>query len=59
LPYKEILKNHLITNKISTINEKNYKYLTDQLLRKGFGDTLNEELRKNKEQKNVEFTLEI
>jgi len=53
LPYKEILKNQLITNKISTINEKNYKYLTDQLLRKGFGDTLNEELRKNKEQKNV------
>jgi len=59
LPYKEILKNQLITNKISTINEKNYKYLTDQLLRKGFGDTLNEELRKNIEQKNVEFTLEI
>ncbi len=57
LPYKEVFNNHLITNKILVMNEKNYEYLTDQLLRTGFGDTLNEELRKNIEQKNAEFTL--
>lgn len=50
---------NLITNKNSIMNEKNYEYLTDQLLRSGFGDTLNEDLRKNIEQKNAEFTLAL
>jgi hypothetical protein len=57
LPYGENLDNNLITNKNFFMNEKNYEYLTDQLMRTGFGDILNEELRKNIEQKNSEFTL--
>lgn len=41
------------------MNEKNYEYLTDQLKRTGFGDTLNDELRKNIEKQNSEFMLNI
>lgn len=39
------------------MNEKNYEYLTDQLKRMGFGDTLNDELRNNIAKQNAEFTL--
>lgn len=41
------------------MNQKNYEYLTEQLKRTGFGDTLNEELRDNMEKQNPEFTLSI
>jgi len=41
------------------MNEKNYEYLTEQLKRTGFGDTLNDELRKNMEKQNAEFTLNM
>ena len=41
------------------MNEKNYEYLTEQLKRTGFGDTLNDDLRKNIERQNAEFTLNI
>ena len=39
------------------MNEKNYEYLTEQLKRTGFGDTLNDDLRKNVEKQNADFTL--
>ena len=41
------------------MNEKNYEYLTEQLKRTGFGDTLNEELRNNMEKQNANFTLDL
>ena len=41
------------------MNEKNYEYLTEQLKRTGFEDTLNEELRSNMEKQNPEFTLNM
>jgi hypothetical protein len=41
------------------MNEKNYEYLTEQLKRTGFGDTLNDNLRKNIEKQNAEFTLNM
>jgi len=41
------------------MNEKNYEYLTEQLKRTGFEDTLNEALRKNMEKQNPEFTLNL
>lgn len=41
------------------MNDKNYEYLTEQLKRTGFGDTLNEELRNNIEKQNAEFTLNV
>ncbi|MGI8949956.1 MAG: hypothetical protein ACR2FN_00075 [Chitinophagaceae bacterium] len=41
------------------MNEKNYEYLTEQLKRTGFGDALNDELRKNMEKQNAEFTLNM
>ena len=41
------------------MNEKNYEYLTEQLKRTGFGDTLNDELRNNIEKQNAEFTLNM
>jgi hypothetical protein len=41
------------------MNEKNYEYLTEQLKRIGFGDTLNDELRKNMEKQSAEFTLNV
>jgi len=41
------------------MNDKNYEYLTEQLKRTGFEDTLNEELRKNMEKQNPEFTLNM
>lgn len=39
------------------MNEKNYEYLSEQLKRTGFGDTLNDELRKQMQKQNAEFTL--
>lgn len=39
------------------MNERNYEYLSEQLKRTGFGDTLNDELRKQMEKQNAEFTL--
>jgi hypothetical protein len=39
------------------MNEKNYEYLINQLKHTGFGDTLNEDLRKNMEKQNPEFAL--
>lgn len=39
------------------MNDKNYEYLTNQLKSAGFGDALNDELRKNMEKQNAEFTL--
>ena len=56
---QQLLSNYLITNKNSVMNEKNYEYLTEQLKRTGFEDTLNEELRKNMEKQNPEFTLNM
>jgi hypothetical protein len=41
------------------MNEKNYEYLTEQLKRTGFGDTLNDDLCKNIEKQNAEFTLNM
>jgi len=41
------------------MNEKNYEYLTEQLKRTGFGDTLNDDLRRNMEKQNAEFTLNL
>lgn len=41
------------------MNEKNYEYLTEQLKRTGFGDTLNEDMRKNIEKQNADFTLNM
>lgn len=41
------------------MNEKNYEYLTEQLKRTGFGDTLNNEMRKNIEKQNADFTLNM
>ena len=41
------------------MNDKNYEYLTNQLKSAGFGDTLNDELRKNMEKQNAEFTLTL
>src|SRR4051794_8955956 len=41
------------------MNDKNYEYLTNQLKNAGFGDTLNDELRKNMEKQNAEFTLNL
>ena len=41
------------------MNQKNYEYLTEQLKRTGFGDTLNDELRRNIEKQNAEFTLNV
>jgi len=56
---QQLLSNYLITHKNSVMNEKNYEYLTEQLKRTGFEDTLNEELRKNMEKQNPEFTLNM
>lgn len=39
------------------MNEQNYEYLTEQLKRTGFGDTLNNELRENMVKQNAEFTI--
>jgi hypothetical protein len=39
------------------MNERNYEYLSEQLKRSGFGDTLNDELHKQMEKQNAEFTL--
>jgi hypothetical protein len=41
------------------MNDKNYEYLTEQLKRTGFGDTLNDELRNSMEKQNAEFTLNM
>jgi len=41
------------------MNDKNYEYLANQLKSAGFGDTLNDELRKNMEKQNAEFTLNL
>lgn len=41
------------------MTEKNYEYLSEQLMRTGFGDTLNDELRKNMEKQNADFTLNL
>jgi len=41
------------------MNQKNYEYLTEQLKRTGFGDTLNDDLRRNIEKQNAEFTLNL
>jgi hypothetical protein len=41
------------------MNDNNYEYLTNQLKNMGFGDTLNDELRKNMEKQNVDFTLNM
>lgn len=50
----------IINNKNFIImNDKNYEYLTDQLKRAGFGDTLNNDLRKSIEKQNAEFTLNM
>jgi hypothetical protein len=54
---QQLLSKYLITNKNSVMNEKNYEYLTEQLKRTGFEDTLNEVLRKNMEKQVPEFTL--
>jgi hypothetical protein len=51
-------KEQIVNNKKYIImNDKNYEYLTEQLKRTGFGDTLNDEMRKNIEKQNAEFTL--
>lgn len=41
------------------MNDKNYEYLTGQLRGFGYGDTLNNELKKNMQQQNADFTLNI
>lgn len=41
------------------MNDKNYEYLTEQLKRTGFGDTLNDELRTSIQKQNAEFTLNL
>jgi hypothetical protein len=41
------------------MNDKNYEYLTEQLKRTGFEDTLNEELRSNMQKQNPEFTINM
>ena len=56
---QQLLSNYSITNKISVMNEKNYEYLTEQLKRTGFEDTLNDELRANMQKENAEFTLNL
>ena len=56
---QQISNNNLITNKFYFMNDKNYEYLTNQLKKTGFGDTLNDELRKNVEKQNAEFTLNM
>jgi len=56
---QQLLSKYLITNKNSVMNEQNYEYLTEQLKRTGFEDTLNEDLRKNMEKQNSEFTLNL
>lgn len=55
-----IEENKFINNKNNiTMNDKNLEYLTEQLKRTGFGDTLNDELRKNMEKQNADFTLSL
>lgn len=56
---QQLLSNYSITNKNSVMNEKNYEYLTEQLKRTGFEDTLNDELRANMQKENAEFTLNL
>ena len=41
------------------MNDKNYEYLIEQLKRTGFGDTLNDDLRKQMQKQNAEFTLSL
>ncbi len=57
--FQQLLSNYSITNKNSVMNEKNYEYLTEQLKRTGFEDTLNDELRANMQKQNAEFTLNL
>jgi hypothetical protein len=54
----DIEQNQIVNNKNNiSMNERNYEYLSEQLKRTGFGDTLNDELRKQMEKQNADFTL--
>jgi hypothetical protein len=56
---QQLSDTHLNTNKNFIMNDKNYEYLSEQLKRTGFGDTLNDDLRKQMQTQNAEFTLNL
>jgi hypothetical protein len=60
IPYGKLEENSLtnfLNKNLSTMNEKNYDYLKDQLKYTGFGEGLQKELKEKIEKQTPEFTL--
>src|SRR5690606_23713027 len=58
IPYGQQLNRSILPSlKTTTMNEKNYEYLADQLKFTGFGESLHQDLRKQMERQQPSFTL--